>query len=242
MDANERTKKYIASRFCVGIEAYVKVLEIEVFQYCPEQDSIKVLDVGCGPGQWSLAAAKISPTIKVIGIDINEYSLNFARQYSDKNNIRNVNFYKMSYRELLSHFAPSSFDVILCNSVLMYVDQEKALSIFSQLLKNKGILFSMWNHHIGYYIRRLVSNLRHPDFWASAETIRVITIDAMKRYIFNRPTGDNFILYNYIKRLAQKYGIKIEKMALAPQLDYVESYLILPCIWNFKGVKVDKSY
>lgn len=242
MNTEERDKKYIASRFRVGLEPYLKVLETEVWQHFPERNSIKVLDIGCGPGEWSFAMAKTNPGIKVIGIDINQYFLDFARQYANKNNIHNVTFHKISYEQLLDSFPPASFDVILCNSVLMYLDEEKALDIISRLLKDRGILFSMWNHHIGYYLRRFINSIGTLDFRQGIETIRIIVIDSIRRYIFNRPTGDNFISYGYIKGLAHKYGIKIKRMALTPRIDYPERYLIFPCIWNFKGVKIGKFH
>jgi len=40
-----------------------------------------ILDVGCGLGEWTFAAAKLNPEASVTGIDINEIMLDFAIKY-----------------------------------------------------------------------------------------------------------------------------------------------------------------
>src|SRR5262249_10528473 len=57
----------------------------------------RVLDIGCGPGGWLLAAAKTYPTLSLlVGVDINDTMLNYARaqakalQVDDHVEFRNV--------------------------------------------------------------------------------------------------------------------------------------------------------
>ena len=45
----------------------------------------RVLDIGCGTGDWLIAAAKAYPTIKLlIGVDINGRMVEYAREQAEQ--------------------------------------------------------------------------------------------------------------------------------------------------------------
>ena len=146
---------YIQSRFVNGIDPYIDVLKKHNII-----DKTYILDVGCGPGCWAFAAAKLNTNALVTGIDVNEYLLNFAVKYQRKNEINNVLLLKLSYEELPSIFHPKSFDVIMLNSVVQFINEKKALSILSSLLKDHGVILMFYNTDRGYYLQNLIIHLK----------------------------------------------------------------------------------
>lgn len=68
----------------------------------------RVLDVACGPGEWVMATAKISPTMSLIGIDISQSMIQYAREQAAAQQLEDrVSFHIM---DALRHLAfPSSF-------------------------------------------------------------------------------------------------------------------------------------
>lgn len=60
-------------------------------------DSI-VLDIGCGPGKYSIALAK--KVKKVVAIDISPKMIYFAQENAKKNSIDNISFYQLSWDDV----------------------------------------------------------------------------------------------------------------------------------------------
>jgi SAM-dependent methyltransferase len=94
---------------------------------------MKVLDVGCGNGSIALAVASLG--YDVLGVDINESSVQYAR---------NVNRYPNARFEVVpgSCFNLSqSFDLIICSEVLEHLDTPGPLvATMSRHLKESGQL------------------------------------------------------------------------------------------------------
>ncbi|MEK7309537.1 MAG: class I SAM-dependent methyltransferase [Planctomycetota bacterium] len=222
-----------------GLEEYQKVANEQALKYITKTTDIKVLDIGCGAGQWAMAIAQMHHSINVIALDINQYALDLARAYADKHNIHNIKFIRMSHDELPIHFKSSSFDVVLCNSVLPYINETEAFRIMSMLLKTNGIILSMWNHHIGYYFRRLIKGISHLKTGDIVFSLNIILRNSLREYIFKSSTNEHIIYYNQVKRTAQCYGLRIERIPFIPLMDYQREYLRLPYVWNFRGIKIN---
>jgi SAM-dependent methyltransferase len=68
----------------------------------------EALDVGCGPGEFTLEVAKVSRS--VVGVDSSEVALRLARQNAAPSGLRNVEFRKGDSR--LLPFAEGRFDLV----------------------------------------------------------------------------------------------------------------------------------
>ena len=75
----------------------------------------KVLEVGCGTGQLSNYFA-IGTNNEIVAIDPTKESLNLAKKFANKNNIKNLKFVNSDiFDDVLSN---DYFDFIWCNGVL----------------------------------------------------------------------------------------------------------------------------
>ncbi|HQE05955.1 MAG TPA: methyltransferase domain-containing protein [Tepidanaerobacteraceae bacterium] len=85
----------------MGSQRTMKEVE-EVLKYLKDKGAIdekgKVLDIGCGPGKYTLAFAK--EVICVIGTDISSKMISFAKENARSRGLTNVNFFQASWPEV----------------------------------------------------------------------------------------------------------------------------------------------
>ena len=70
-----------------------------------------ILDIGCGPGGWVLDVAFENAKINVVGIDISEQMVEYARAHAEAQGMNNASFQVMNALESLA-FDDNSFDVV----------------------------------------------------------------------------------------------------------------------------------
>lgn len=99
-----------------------------------------ILDVECGNGDLSfILAESVGINGTVVGLDINENALAFAKERAIKESISNVLFQKID----LNSFALDNkvFDIIIGRRVLMYLKNPKnTVADLSKYLRNDGIM------------------------------------------------------------------------------------------------------
>jgi SAM-dependent methyltransferase len=113
------------------------------FKECIGQNK-KVLEVGCGTGQFAIYFA-IGTNNEIIAFDPTIESLNLAKNFSKQNDISNIKFVNADiFDDVLSK---NYFDFIWCNGVLHHTKNPyKAFEITVQSLKNNGyILVGLYN-------------------------------------------------------------------------------------------------
>lgn len=100
----------------------------------------RVLDVACGTGLVSFAAARaVGPRGAVLGVDLSGRMVAFARHRADVRQVANARFERMGAEKL--DLAEASFDVALCALGLMYVpDPAQALREMRRVLRPGGRL------------------------------------------------------------------------------------------------------
>ena len=99
-----------------------------------------VLDIGCGGGVDTLAAAiMVGPRGEAVGIDLVAEMLARARKNLGETHLTNVSFREATAEEL--PFPNESFDVVLSNGVFNLIpDKERALAEVFRVLKPRGRL------------------------------------------------------------------------------------------------------
>ena len=95
----------------------------------------KVLDCGCGYGQWSLALAKHNKLVH--GIDIQERRIQIAQKFSLEFGINNVSFQVGNAEDL--PFRDNTFDFVFCYSVIYMMDWKRTLQEIFRVLRGGGL-------------------------------------------------------------------------------------------------------
>ncbi|QBD74550.1 class I SAM-dependent methyltransferase [Ktedonosporobacter rubrisoli] len=110
-----------------------------------------ILDIGCGPGEWSLAIAQQLPMSRVTGIDISTRMTEYAQYLVQENNLSNANFHAMDARRQLD-FPDNSFDLIhmrFINSFLSKDNWPVLLQECFRLLRAGGYICSTEAEGVG---------------------------------------------------------------------------------------------
>jgi len=123
-----------------AVEAFAGVSNVSLFAEIPE--GATVLDLGCGAGLDSLIAARrVGPSGKVIGIDFSGTMLDRARQAVQETAIHNLSFKQADAEHL--PLGPASVDVALVNGIFNLNPARE--SIFRQLarvLRSGGLVYA----------------------------------------------------------------------------------------------------
>lgn len=82
----------------------------------PEQEKApllrRVLDVACGPGGWAIEAARSYPELSLVGVDISQRMVAYAREQANARQVADrVSFYSMDALRMLE-FPAASFDLV----------------------------------------------------------------------------------------------------------------------------------
>jgi ubiquinone/menaquinone biosynthesis C-methylase UbiE len=100
---------------------------------------MRVLDIGCGPGDVTLLAAElVGPRGRVVGIDSNREIIRIARQRRSEHGFSNVEFIH-SDAETFDRYA--DFDAAVCRYVLIHqTDPARLLRAMTQMVRRGGVV------------------------------------------------------------------------------------------------------
>ena len=117
------------------IGKHVDLVESEcAFSLFKIKKGIKVLDLGCGTGNFSIKLAKKG--CKVTGIDLSDKMLTLAREKAEKENLQ-INYYNMNVYDL--NFPDEYFDAVFSMATFEFVkDMGKAINEIFRVCKDKG--------------------------------------------------------------------------------------------------------
>ncbi len=106
-----------------------------------------VLEIGTSTGVSAIELARLTKC-KIDSIDINERSVEEAKQRAEKENLlKYINFQVGDAQNMI--FADKSFDIVFCGNVTSLIpDRKKALAEYYRVLKNGGILVAVPMYYI----------------------------------------------------------------------------------------------
>lgn len=107
----------------------------------------KVLDAGCGYGQWSLALAGLNATVE--SCDTCPLRVQFLNLLADQFGVTNLNT-QVGGIDMMRH-PDNYFDAIFCYSVIYFTDWKKSLAELARVLRPGGQLYVNTNG-IGWYM------------------------------------------------------------------------------------------
>jgi 2-polyprenyl-3-methyl-5-hydroxy-6-metoxy-1,4-benzoquinol methylase len=154
-----------------------------------------VLDAGCGPGFMTMEASKIAATVTALDGSEQMIARCKARLAPTSHN-KNVQFVHATL-EALDDWPAETFDVILCSSVLEYVEPiGLQVDRLARMLKPNGVLIvSMPNRSSPYRLaeRIFYTLFRRPRYYA--HVINVLALEDMKAIVLQaglEPTEAHF--------------------------------------------------
>ena len=102
----------------------------------PERHRL-VLDLACGPGNFTRSIARSGVGTKVVGLDLSRQMLERAVQLTEEQNLPNVCYMRGSALDL--PFNSESFDAVICCAALhLFTDYDQALAEISRVLRVNG--------------------------------------------------------------------------------------------------------
>jgi len=103
------------------------------------KEDLKVLEVGPGPGYYSIKMAKILNKGKLVLADIQQKMLDYAKKRIDKRKLTNVEYYLCDGTSF--NFDDNTFDRIFMVTVIGEVEnKDEYLNEFYRILKEGGLL------------------------------------------------------------------------------------------------------
>ncbi len=148
--------------------AFVDKVETQLaFSLFKPKVASKILDVGCGTGNFSIKLAEMG--CKVVGIDVSEEMLSVAKKKAEEKGL-DIEFHKMDVYNL--KFPNKEFDEVFSMAAFEFIIKaDKAYAEMYRVLKDKGHLLigtinkdSKWGE---LYLSRSVrenSVFKHADF------------------------------------------------------------------------------
>ena len=176
-----------------------------------KKEPITVLDIGCGPGNWAIAAAKYNRNASVTGIDINNDFLQLATEYRKRFSAHNAQFLKLNYRQIQRFFETESFDYVFTVNVLQYLDERVYFEIVSKVLKGTGRLLMFSTEQIGWYLHTFLTGLKERNFVKIASSLLAV-IAGVTDQRFPPGDRDHVVSFRRTRRIAMRYGIELKRI------------------------------
>ena len=136
--------------------ALARIIRAEIQRSAPHllgRTPLRIVDVGCGTGEHTAGLARIFPHAKVIGVDINTASLEFARHMAARTNL-SVEFVRCDITNNLAAelnaISSGPFDIVSSVGVLHHLaDPRVGFAAIRQIVSPDGWLFCYLYTHYG---------------------------------------------------------------------------------------------
>ncbi len=156
--------------------------------------SEKIIDIGCGSGTFTMELAKKYPKTKIIGIDISQAVIGFAKKKAKKEGIKNVDFLVSPINKLPKQ--ASNSDVAIVSHLIEHIKKPKeALMEVKKMLKKGGRLFLTTPNYL--------------SLWPLAEIVFDKTM-AKKGYSLEEQHISKFDYFS-IKKITKEAGFSVSK-------------------------------
>lgn len=94
----------------------------------------KVLDIGCGTGEWARSLVKEYPHIHVIGIDTSLKLIHEAVNLAIRDHVDSVSFYQFGTAQSLD-FPSASFDIVHVHSLASFISTSMWTRILDEMIR-----------------------------------------------------------------------------------------------------------
>ncbi len=146
LNLSQNDKDFLKRIFNKGVSPYVN--RIKQYGFVNKE---KILDAGCGFGQWSIAMSQLND--EVYSCDASQERVTFLKELSLKENISNINV-QHGFIDRLP-FEDNFFDAVFSYGVIFLTPWKKSLAELIRVLKPGGALYVNangfgWYKHLWY--------------------------------------------------------------------------------------------
>ncbi|MBI4401207.1 MAG: methyltransferase domain-containing protein [Nitrospirae bacterium] len=128
-------KEFIQTEYGFGLPYYLRRLDRIMFS------GGRVLDAGCGVGQWSIALSQRFEQVECV--DLNKSRLVVLQHVADRIGIGNIRIRRGSLEHL--PYPDSSFGAVFCYGVIMFTAVERTLGEFFRVVRPGGRVYICLN-------------------------------------------------------------------------------------------------
>lgn len=188
--------------------------------------SLRILDVGCGPGLLTKEFASRSKKFKVVGIDLSTSALEMAKKNCIR--LKNVSFRYANVSKM--PFNSQSFDLVVCkDSIHHFSNVKKAIKEMHRVLNKGGILYMQdLRRDVPWYLLKTSIPLKTTFQKLQYYSVRAAyTKEEIKKIL-----SELSLRYSKVKsrkitnKIAQKYrrlGINMDQLRAGFQARYIVS-------------------
>lgn len=203
--ALERALTYARGRYAAGIARYADAVERLGFRGME-----RVLDVGCGVGQWSLPLA--TQNEKVVGIDLRPEYVDVATTLAVATGLTSRAQFRGGVAETLPE-ASDSTDGVFCHMVLMWIpERELAVANLARCLRDGGLLYLAYTTPA--MLLRSIAMTDRADTW---ERARIPAATLLSNALYSLGAfatfGSRVRAYEpgELERLVELFGLTVEE-------------------------------
>lgn len=216
-------------------EILLKEINLDFFK---NLNSLKVLDIGCGPGNFTkLLNDKIIQNInnyQIFAFDISEEMIKVAQQNqkiqinpkifffnSDGENFEELLKIQNNSKELI-FCVEEKFDIIASNSTIQWFKNfEKVLHFYTQFLNNKGIfIFSAFGNRTFYELNESLK-----EFYKYKNQNEIVERNIVAKTFLNK-AGYEEILERFCLDKKGKFNFKIKEIDIKKRFLNIKDLLI----------------
>lgn len=126
---------------------WIKIYLENYIKEIPDFNDNIMLDLGCGQGRLTIPLSKWclkNGCENIVGVDISENALNFARQFATRESVGEViEFFEMDILDFLKDQKDATFSVVICTEVFLFYPQyKKVLNEIERVLIPGGLLIA----------------------------------------------------------------------------------------------------
>ena len=186
-----------------------------VLEAVPLDPGARLLDLGCGPGQYLEKVAATEPSVRMVGADLSLGMLRQARTAVPSADVLSLDAARLP-------FADDSFDVVLANHMLYHVaDIEAAVAEVRRVLRPGG-LFSAVTNGVDHLVEldRLLREQSGDDGWLRSA------------WRFSLENGRPFLATAFDDITERRFAGELRVPSVEPVVRYIESMRALTGAWT----------
>ena len=178
IEKNPNSIEHWNSVFNSEIENNIDRISLDRFQLILSEikDNTKILDIGCGKGEFIKYLDKYKFNMKLFGCDISDVAIAYCKNKFSKKS----NFVACNIDNELRDYKEKGFDYIVCEEVIEHIENpEKLIKDIGYLLKDFGklILTTPYNNsivgeHVWSFNVKDITDLLENEDWEIEKIIR----------------------------------------------------------------------